>query len=589
VTSRDEKDLFAAIVSTDYESFCRRAFETLNGAGRLSNDPYVHVVCSEVAKIARGEEKRCIINLPPRHGKTLMGTVCLAAWNLGHNPEQPVLIISYGEDLAREIARQVRGILRANWFIQAFGSLIAKDEDRAGYFRTTKGGGLLATSFSGSYQGFGAMLIIVDDPHKVEDASSLEQLEKVCRLFETGVATRLNDPKEGRIVVVAHRIAANDLSGYLLAQGGWKHFKLPFLAEEPAEYSFEGGVWRRRRGELLRGDDFPEHEIKRRMKLAGFPDFATLWQQSPTAEELRLTAADFQLFSALPYMDSGTVLSIDTAYGIRRSSSSSVIQEWQSDRAGRHYLRDQWSGRVTSVDLRKQVLRFLNRGQVSAILVEDMGVGNALLAEVRQRVTSGVAVHAILPVGSKLERLKRVLELIRGGSVFLSANAEWLRDFLDEIEEFPDGFSDDQVDAMTQYLEWASKNPAPPRRPGSSRAIAWNARGPITPASSGMFREAGEDESPSVAADGTWAPCPALADAIASSFQTQMTMTDEIGPPSAPLEPCRPQAQRIADDAHRRQRHGGGRDDRRQEDPEERVEHARRHRHAQCVVDEGEE
>ncbi len=69
MANRGDKALLTSILSTDYESFCRRAFETLNGAGRLSNDPYVKVVCRDVAKVAQGEVKRLIINLPARHGK----------------------------------------------------------------------------------------------------------------------------------------------------------------------------------------------------------------------------------------------------------------------------------------------------------------------------------------------------------------------------------------------------------------------------------------------------------------------------------------------------------------------------------------
>jgi len=58
MANRGDKALLTSILSTDYESFCRRAFETLNGAGRLSNDPYVKVVCRDVAKVAQGEVKR---------------------------------------------------------------------------------------------------------------------------------------------------------------------------------------------------------------------------------------------------------------------------------------------------------------------------------------------------------------------------------------------------------------------------------------------------------------------------------------------------------------------------------------------------
>jgi predicted phage terminase large subunit-like protein len=166
-------------------------------------------------------------------------------------------------------------------------------------------------------------------------------------------------------------------------------------------------------------------------------------------------------------MASGTVLSIDTAYGIKRDNSFSVIQEWQSDGSGRHYLLDQWSGRVSHPDLRNWAIRFIKQRPVSVILVEDKGVGNALLTDLRRRVPSEVEVKGIVPTGSKIERLKRVIELIRGGSVFLPSDAIWLPDFLEEVEAFPDGFHDDQVDAMTQYLECATEFSAPaPRRGG---------------------------------------------------------------------------------------------------------------------------
>src|SRR5215204_4865252 len=158
------------IVRTSFFSFCRRAFETLRRGGQLSDDLYVRVITTWLEKVVREEVKRLILTVPPRDGKTLLASICLAAWELAHNPGHEVLVVSYGEDLARDIAQSVRKILRSDWFVEAFGSLIAKDEDRAGDFRTTKGGRLLATSFGGGSTGRGADLIIVDDPNKIEDA-----------------------------------------------------------------------------------------------------------------------------------------------------------------------------------------------------------------------------------------------------------------------------------------------------------------------------------------------------------------------------------------------------------------------------------
>jgi predicted phage terminase large subunit-like protein len=489
LTELPGKLLRNAILRTEFPSFCRRAFETLNDGAQLSDDPYIEVVIAWLERVFGGEVKRLIVNLPPRHGKTFLATVCLAAWEPAHQPAHKVLIVSYSEDLAREIAQAVRNLLRAEWFTEVFGSLIARDDDRAGDFGTTKGGRLFATSFGGGIIGHGADLIIVDDPSKPEDAGSPEQLNRVSRLFETAVLTRLNNPRLGRVVVVAHRIHDRDLSGVLLEEGGWEHLKLAFVAEQSAEYSLnDGHVWRRKAGELLRADAFSFDEVERRQKIVGPPDFATLYQQSPAQDRLGLTRDDFSFFDTLPYMDSGTVLSIDTAYGKGASSSHSVIQEWQSDPAGRHYLPDQWSGRVPFDELWKEVTRFVNRGRVGAILVEDTGVGNVLLAKLQKR--GQPLVHGIRPVGSKLERLSSVRDVIKAGLVFLPNRAEWLPGFLEEVEEFPDGWSDDQVDAMSQYLVWATKNPPPPRPPGRTGGVLVTRHGPrpLPPAGTGFGR-----------------------------------------------------------------------------------------------------
>src|SRR5215204_4192228 len=116
------------IVRTSFLSFCRRSFETLRRGSQLSDDPYVRVITTCLEEVGRGQVKRLILNMSPRHGKTFLGSICLAAWELAHNPGHEVLVVSYGEDLARDIAQSVRKILRSDWFVEAFGSLIAKDE-----------------------------------------------------------------------------------------------------------------------------------------------------------------------------------------------------------------------------------------------------------------------------------------------------------------------------------------------------------------------------------------------------------------------------------------------------------------------------
>ena len=93
--------------------------------------------------------------------------VCLAAWILAHKPNTKIMVVGYSEDLAEQIARSIRSILQADWFKKIFDTRITKGHAKAKNFATTAGGALYAASIDGSITGFGADVIIVDDPHNI--------------------------------------------------------------------------------------------------------------------------------------------------------------------------------------------------------------------------------------------------------------------------------------------------------------------------------------------------------------------------------------------------------------------------------------
>ena len=75
-----------------------------------------------------------------------------------------------------------------------------------------------------------ADFIIIDDPVEIKDCDNVKRLDRVKELFDNEIMTRLNNPKKGGVIIVAHRIAEDDLSGHALQQKGWKELKLPFIA-----------------------------------------------------------------------------------------------------------------------------------------------------------------------------------------------------------------------------------------------------------------------------------------------------------------------------------------------------------------------
>jgi hypothetical protein len=141
-----------------------KAHATLKKGRRLGNDKYLKLLAQSLTHVATGETKRLVITMPPRHGKTFMGSICLSAWILAHDPSAKIPVLSYGQDLADRIAYDIREILRSEWFQQAFRTRISRDQAKLVDFVTTVGGNVRSLSIEGGVTGLGADYIIIDDP-----------------------------------------------------------------------------------------------------------------------------------------------------------------------------------------------------------------------------------------------------------------------------------------------------------------------------------------------------------------------------------------------------------------------------------------
>jgi hypothetical protein len=195
----------------DFGSFLLKAH------GERLDDCYISYLAHELAKVARRKIKRLIVNLPPRHLKTFASSICLPAFILGRDPSAKIMIVTYGENLATEIADRVRGIMRAAWYRATFNTRISPDHARVSDFATTAGGGVYAAPIGGQLTGYGADFIIIDDPLEIKDAENVARIEFVNDRFDNVVRNRLNRPSRGAIVIVAHRLHENDLCGHVLA------------------------------------------------------------------------------------------------------------------------------------------------------------------------------------------------------------------------------------------------------------------------------------------------------------------------------------------------------------------------------------
>ncbi len=449
---------FDALMASDFQAFAFRAH--LSFGENLERAPYLNFLTFRLQEFASGRgPQRLIVSLPPRHLKTFTCSKALPAWILGHHPKAKIMIVCYGKSLAREIAYHTRAIMLEDWYRKAFPTRLAKNRRGVLDFATTAGGELFAASIDGAITGRGADFIIVDDPAQIDDYANNEKLELIVAKFNSKIRTRLNHPRRGRILVVAHRISENDLPGHLIAQGGFDEIKLPFVATRRRKFKFgDGRVWVREKGDFLL-PYFTKRDEEKLRKTTVKPSFEMLYQQNPKASSrLRIHAEYLKHGNAAP--DAPIVLSIDPGQKGGEANSYSCVQAWAYGEDV-HTLVDVWRGQVDYRRLRDAVRQMIRRHLPSVVLIEGNNLGGALATDIRSQ--SGMVVESIMPRQSKVERLRKHIALFRAGGIVLQSGA-WNEAYIAEMIAFPDGEFDDQVDATSQFLDWAVTHPAPPKR-----------------------------------------------------------------------------------------------------------------------------
>jgi predicted phage terminase large subunit-like protein len=453
-----------SLLRNDFLSFARKALRELDGT-ILSEDPYLDYLASELTAFADSEVNRLLVNAPPRHLKSQLGTVCLAAWILGHRPNEKIIVLACSARLAEKLARTIRAILQAKWYRNIFPTRIKKGHGEATNFATADGGEVFAASIHANITGRGGGIIIVDDAHDTDDAGKPRRLAKAIERFNKNVRSRLNNHRTGRILVIAHRVSDADLSAHLLARGGWRHVVLPFVATRDETYKTNGGIWRRRKDELLRADAADDESIAELKQTE--VNFDMLYQQDCDGQaRLPITAKHFPTFAPDTIAHLPRVLSIDPGTTDGDDASFSVIQVWAFD-ARNYYLLDQYRAQCEFEDLKRKARRLRKDHRAHTILIENTANGPALISQLKRKLKDRCLIVPITPRGSKSARLNRHIDKIRQGRVQLAADAACSAEFTDEIVACPYGKHHDQVDAFTQVADFVDQYGALAKPPQS--------------------------------------------------------------------------------------------------------------------------
>lgn len=430
--------------------------------------PYIHgwhidAICEHMEAVVYGEIKRILINIPPRHMKSLGIAVGLPSWAWIKRPELQFLYSSYAHALSIRDGIKCRRVIQSPLYQRRWGDrfVMTSDQNTKVRFDNDKGGYRLATSVDGMTTGEGGDVIVIDDANNVNEAESDVTRTATNQWFDEVMQTRLNNPKTGAIVVIQQRTHANDLSGHIMKKYGddYIQLKLPAEYERPSQKTKCWKGWtdpRKKEGELLWPERFGQEEIdKLKIALGPYAAAGQLQQRPSPREGGIIPIKSFKRYKIAPSKDEIIRLtaSIDTAHKEDQLNDYSCIQMWGETALG-HFLLALWRKKVTYPILKKTVKAWLELWRPIETIIEDKQSGTTLIQDLK--FETKYPIYGMEPGSfSKAVRMENEASAIESGLVWLPEDGsnDWIDTFIDECSQFPVGDNDDQVDPMSQYLK----------------------------------------------------------------------------------------------------------------------------------------
>lgn len=412
-------------------AFCARMDPTYEPARHTA------LLVEHLEAVERGDIKRLAVFMPPRHSKTYHVSERFPAWYLGRRPSERVILASYGAELAEGSSRKVRNLLKDQRWPWP-GVRVAEDSSAVNKWGTNYRGEVIAAGVGGAMTGFGANLLVIDDPVKGRlEADSETTRETTWNWYAEVARTRLMPG--GRIVLCQTRWHEDDLAGRILRRAGdWTVLELPALARED-------DLLGRAPGEPLWPEWFGAFELSElRTDLTseqGSRAWQALYQQRPTADEGgQFKRAWFEeRWSDLAWPPI-RVLAVDAAYktGVMNDYSAIVVAG-ATDTA--FPVLDVHQGRWEYPELKRQILEKAQEWQPHALLIEDTAAGQSVIQELRR--DSRVPIVPVKVTASKEARAATVAPTCEARRVVLPRFGPFVGDLVDQLAAFPTGQHDD--------------------------------------------------------------------------------------------------------------------------------------------------
>ena len=422
---------------------------------------------------------RLMMFVPPRHGKSELGSKTFPGWHLGRHADHEVISCSYSGDLSMDFSRKVRELLRDKRYHQVFkDTRLDKDSQSAQRWNTTSRGGYVAAGVGGPITGRGAHVLIIDDPIKNRaDAESESNRQNIWDWYTSTAYTRL--APGGGVLIILTRWHDDDLAGRLLTKmeagegDEWDVIQYPALATEDEPH--------RKKGEALHPERYNEKALLAIKGVIGPRDWSALYQQNPVADDGEYFTREmirWYIPSERPPLDElHTYTAWDLAIGQNEANDYTVGITVGVDKHDNLWVLQVTRFRKGSLEIVDAILDMYERWNSKITGIErgqiEMTIEPLLNQRIRERNLFSFFAEKLKPgKRDKPARARSIQGRMQQGMVYFPKFDDTVQIAVNELLRFPAGINDDCPDALA-WIGLMLDDIVTPRAPVKKPVLGW--------------------------------------------------------------------------------------------------------------------
>lgn len=391
--------------------------------------------------------------------KSSLVSIAFPAFVLSKEPSKGIIVASYSSILSSKHSIETKFLMESEWYKSKFrDTKISRYQNTKNKILTTKLGFRFATSISGTLTGEGADILIADDPINALQASSHTFRERIKTWFINTFITRLNHGKKGIAIIVMQRLHHDDICGHLKkVSNNWHIVSLPLIAEKRERFislNSKRPLLIRKKGSILNNKYFKYEDVLRIKMEVGTYVFSSQYQQNPISSTNSIVKREWiKRYKDREEIEDITYVSQswDTAISDNERSDYTVCITFARSKTA-FYVLDIFRKKLNYTDIKKAIVENAKKWKAFSILIENKSSGQSLIQDLKSSTI--LPLISVNPFKKKTERLYNIVSIIESGKLYLPHSSEWLEDFEFELFSFPDSVHDDQVDCLTQYINY---------------------------------------------------------------------------------------------------------------------------------------